>query len=55
MELTSQTLLREATQNEKGQAFFEAEKKKFYTIINAKDREITSLGETMEKLKKIHA
>ncbi len=44
MELTSQTLLREATQNEKGQAFFEAEKKKFYIIINAKDRQIASLG-----------
>jgi hypothetical protein len=37
MELTSQTLVRETEQKQKGTEFFEAEKRKFHAIIEAKD------------------
>jgi hypothetical protein len=43
MELTSQTLVREADQKNKSQAFFEEEKKKFHTLSNSKDKEIADL------------
>ncbi len=49
MDLTSQTLLREAEQKQKGAEFFESEKKKFYALIESKDREITSLNENMSR------
>lgn len=38
MELTSQTLVRETEQKQKGAEFFEAEKRKFYNIIQGKDK-----------------
>ena len=47
MELTSQTLLRESEQKQKGAEFYEAEKKKFYALIESKDREISGLYESM--------
>ena len=40
MELTSQSLVRETEQKQKGSQFFEAEKKKFHLIIEGKDKEI---------------
>ncbi len=40
MELTSQTLLREADMKQKGQAFHDEEKRKLHQLINAKDKEI---------------
>jgi hypothetical protein len=43
MQLTSQTLLRETEQKQKGAEFFEAEKKKFYRIIEEKDKEIMAI------------
>ena len=42
MDLTSQTLLREAEQKQKGAEFFEAEKKKFHNLIAGKDKEIAT-------------
>ena len=54
MELTSQTLLREAEQKQKGVEFFESEKKKFYAMIEGKDKEISSLYEAMERMKNLH-
>lgn len=38
MELTSQTLVREADQKQKSQLFFDEEKKKFHSLNNAKDK-----------------
>jgi hypothetical protein len=43
MELTSQTLVREAEQKHNSQAFFDEEKKKFHSLTNAKDAEIADL------------
>lgn len=54
MELTSQTLVREADQKQKSQAFFDEEKKKFHSLSNSKDREIADLLETMARMKKLH-
>ena len=54
MELTSMTLVREADQKNKSQAFFEEEKKKFHSLTNSKDREIADLMETMHKMKSLH-
>lgn len=54
MELTSQTLVREADQKNKSQAFFDEEKKKFHNLSNSKDKEIADLLETMHKMKKMH-
>lgn len=54
MELTSQTLVREAEQKHKSQTFFEEEKKKFHSLTNAKDKEIADLLETMHRMKKMH-
>ncbi len=51
MELTSQTLLRETEQKQKGAEFFENEKKKFHLLIQGKDKEISSAYEAMSKLK----
>lgn len=53
MELTSQSLVRETEQKQRGAEFFEAEKRKFYKIIEDKDREIQSIHEAMEHIKKI--
>jgi hypothetical protein len=55
MELTSQTLLREAGQKQKGAEFFEAEKKKFHLLIEGKDKEIAAAYETVNRLKDFHA
>lgn len=52
MELTSQTLLREAELKQKGQAFHDEEKRKLHHLINAKDKEITDLNEQAERAKK---
>ncbi len=38
MELTSQSLVRETDQKQRGAEFFEAEKRKFYQIIDSKDK-----------------
>jgi len=38
MELTSQTLVREADQKQKSQVFFDEEKKKFHSMNNSKDK-----------------
>ena len=38
MELTSQSLVRETEQKQRGAEFFEAEKRKFYQIIETKDK-----------------
>lgn len=54
MELTSQTLLRETEQKQKGAEFFEAEKKKFHALILGKDKEIATIHDTMSKLKQLH-
>lgn len=48
------TLVREADQKNKSQAFFDEEKKKFHSLSNAKDREIADLMETMHKMKSLH-
>jgi N-methylhydantoinase A/oxoprolinase/acetone carboxylase beta subunit len=53
MELTSMSLVRETEQKQKGAEFFEAEKRKFYKIIQDKDNEILSIHETLEHIKKI--
>ena len=53
MELTSQSLVRETEQKQRGAEFFEAEKRKFYKIIQDKDREIQAIHEAMEHIKKI--
>ena len=55
MELTSQTLLREAEQKQKGAEFFEAEKKKFHLLITGKDKEIAATYDAMNRLKELHA
>lgn len=52
--MTSQTLVREADQKNRSQAFFEAEKKKFHALSLAKDKEINELMETMHRMKKMH-
>lgn len=54
MELTSQTLVRETDQKHNSQAFFEEEKKKFHSLSNAKDKEISDLLDTMQRMKKMH-
>jgi hypothetical protein len=54
MELTSQTLVREADQKQKSQQFFDEEKKKFHSLSNAKDAEIADMLETMHRMKKMH-
>ena len=54
MELTSQTLVREADQKHKSQAFFDEEKKKFHSLSNSKDREIADLLATMARMKQLH-
>lgn len=38
MQLTSQSLVRETDQKQRGAEFFETEKRKFYKIIEDKDR-----------------
>lgn len=52
MELTSQTLLREADLKHKGHAFHDEEKRKLHHLINAKDKEITDLSEAAIRAKK---
>lgn len=54
MELTSQTLVREADQKQKSQVFFDEEKKKFHSLSHSKDKEIAELLETMHRMKKMH-
>lgn len=54
MEMTSQTLVREADQKQKSQAFFDEEKKKFHSLSNSKDKEIAGLLDTMHRMKKLH-
>ena len=55
MELTSQTLLRETEQKQKGAEFFEAQKKKFHLLITGKDKEIAATYDAMNRLKELHA
>lgn len=54
MELTSQSLIRETQQKQKGAEFFEAEKRKFYQLIEAKDKEIQQIHDTMIRLKELN-
>lgn len=54
MELTSQTLVREADQKQKSQMFFDEEKKKFHSLASSKDKEIIDLMDTMQRMKKMH-
>ena len=54
MEMTSQTLVREADQKQKSQAFFDEEKKKFHSLSNSKDKEIAGLLDNMHRMKKLH-
>lgn len=54
MELTSQTLVREADQKQKSQIFFDEEKKKFHSLAGSKDKEIIELMDTMQRMKKMH-
>lgn len=54
MELTSQTLLREADLKQKGQAFHDEEKRKLHHLINGKDMEISDLTQQMDRAKKGH-
>jgi N-methylhydantoinase A/oxoprolinase/acetone carboxylase beta subunit len=54
MELTSQSLIRETQQKQKGAEFFEAEKRKFYQLIEAKDKEIQQIHDTMVRLKELN-
>lgn len=54
MELTSMTLVRETEQKNKSQVFFEEEKKKFHSLSNSKDREISDLMDNMRKMKELH-
>ena len=51
MELTSQTLLRETENKQKGAVFFEEERRKLHQLIKAKDTEISGLQENLERLK----
>ena len=55
MELTSQSLVRQTDQKQRGAEFFETEKRKFYKLIQDKDREIQGIHDTMEAIKKITA
>jgi len=41
MEMTSQTMLRNADQKNRSQSFFDEEKKKFHYLTRSKDKEIT--------------
>ena len=43
MEMTSQTLVREADQKNRSQSFFDEEKKKFHYLAQSKDKEINEL------------
>lgn len=52
MELTSETLLREAHHKERTVAIQEDEKKKLHELIKAKDREIEQLTEKIERQRK---
>lgn len=54
MELTSQSLVRETEQKQRGAEFFEAEKRKFYQIIETKDKEIQSIHDMMINLKALN-
>ena len=54
MEMTSQTLVREADQKNRSQSFFDEEKKKFHYLAQSKDKEINELMETMHRMKKMH-
>ena len=54
MELTSQSLVRETEQKQRGAEFFEAEKRKFYQMIEAKDREIQNMHDLTVKLKELN-
>ena len=54
MELTSQSLVRETEQKQRGAEFFEAEKRKFYQMIEAKDKEIQAMQDTMTRLKQLN-
>lgn len=54
IEMTSQTLVREADQKQKSQAFFDEEKKKFHSLSHAKDKEIADLLDNMHRMKKLH-
>lgn len=54
MELTSQSLIRETQQKQKGAEFFEAEKRKFYALIESKDKEIQQIHDTMIRLKELN-
>lgn len=51
MELTSQTLLRETENKQKGAAFFDEERRKLHQLIKAKDTEIAGLQENVQRLK----
>lgn len=51
MELTSQTLLRETENKQKGAAFFDEERRKLHQLIKAKDTEIAGLQESIQRLK----
>lgn len=51
MELTSQTLLRETENKQKGAAFFDEERRKLHQLIKAKDTEIAGLQENIQRLK----
>ena len=54
LELTSQTLIREADLKQRGQTFAEEEKRKLQLLINCKDNEILMLNEQLNALKKDH-
>ena len=54
MELTSQSLVRQTDQKQRGAEFFDAEKRKFYQIIESKDKEIQAIHETMIRLKELN-
>lgn len=52
MELTSETLLREAHTKERNAAILEDEKKKLHDLIKAKDTEIEQLTEKISRQRK---
>ena len=54
VQLTSQTLIREADHKEKSKAQYEEERRKFHYLTNTKDKEISDLMGMIQNIKVMH-
>ncbi len=54
VEMTSQTLIREVDQKEKVKNFTDAERKKFFKLVESKEKEINDLLLTIKTIKGMH-